>query len=174
MNTPSENTEPSGQQQPVDRRRILMAGGAAAAASLLTACVIQQPKAAPAVPAAPAEGEASEELSAAPPSAAGGEGSADPGKPALAKLNDVPVGGGVVLKDQKIVVTRDSNGAARAFSAVCTHQGCTVASVSNGTINCPCHGSKFDATSGQPVAGPAKTPLAAVAIQQRGDAVYPA
>lgn len=46
----------------------------------------------------------------------------------------------------------------RAFTSICTHQGCNVETFSNGRINCPCHGSQYN-TSGQPVAGPAPLPL---------------
>jgi Rieske Fe-S protein len=77
----------------------------------------------------------------------------------------------VILEDQKVVVTRDSEGAVHGFSAVCTHQGCIVARVADGTINCPCHGSKFDLSTGQPVAGPARRPLPSVAVKVVGNAV---
>jgi Rieske Fe-S protein len=61
----------------------------------------------------------------------------------LAKTSDIPVGGGKIFKAEKVVVTQPKAGEFRAFSAICTHQGCPVGSVSGGTINCPCHGSKF-------------------------------
>jgi Rieske Fe-S protein len=77
----------------------------------------------------------------------------------LAKVADVPVGGGTVFPDRLVVVTQPEAGTFHAFSAVCTHQGCTVGDVSGGTINCPCHGSKFAIADGAPVAGPAKRPL---------------
>jgi len=95
-----------------------------------------------------------------------------PNTPArLLAVADVPAGGGTVVPGADVVVTRDQGGQVRAFSAICTHQGCRVASVANGTINCPCHGSRFDAATGQPVAGPAKKPLPPVAVQVRDGAV---
>jgi Rieske Fe-S protein len=97
-----------------------------------------------------------------------------PAQNALAKVADIPAGGGLILKDQNVVLTKDQSGKVCAFSAICTHQGCAVTAVQGGTINCPCHGSKFDATSGEPVAGPAQKPLPAVAFQQRDGAIFPA
>ncbi|GAA4633283.1 Rieske (2Fe-2S) protein [Actinoallomurus vinaceus] len=78
---------------------------------------------------------------------------------ALGKASDIPVGGGKIFKDQKVVVTQPKKGEFAAFSAVCTHRGCTVGSVSDGTINCPCHGSKFHVSDGSVAHGPASQPL---------------
>ena len=47
----------------------------------------------------------------------------------------------------------------KAFTAICTHQGCTVDEVADGTINCPCHGSKFKISDGSVAGGPASEPL---------------
>ncbi|MFI6921318.1 Rieske (2Fe-2S) protein [Nonomuraea spiralis] len=79
--------------------------------------------------------------------------------PLLASTKSIPVGGGRIVKG-KYVITQPKKGVYRCFSAKCTHQGCTVASVSRGTINCPCHGSRFSASTGAVVNGPAKLPLA--------------
>ncbi|GAA4601726.1 hypothetical protein GCM10023195_04760 [Actinoallomurus liliacearum] len=95
-------------------------------------------------------------------SAHGGGGATAPaggGDGALGKAADIPVGGGKVFKDRKVVVTQPKQGEFAAFSAVCTHRGCTVGSVSGGTINCPCHGSKFKISDGSVANGPAATPL---------------
>jgi nitrite reductase/ring-hydroxylating ferredoxin subunit len=90
------------------------------------------------------------------------------GGAALTATSKVPVGGGTVLTDQKIVVTQPKAGTFAAFTAVCTHLGCLVDSVSGGTINCPCHGSKFSITNGSVVNGPATSPLAAVSVKVKG------
>ncbi|GAW50455.1 MULTISPECIES: Rieske (2Fe-2S) protein [unclassified Nocardioides] len=82
----------------------------------------------------------------------------------LGPASDVPVGGGTVYADQKLVVTQPTNGEFKAFSAVCTHQGCLVANVDGGTINCTCHGSAFSIEDGSVQGGPAPTALAEVAV----------
>ncbi|RZL76018.1 MAG: Rieske (2Fe-2S) protein [Rhodococcus sp. (in: high G+C Gram-positive bacteria)] len=98
-------------------------------------------------------------------------GSAGPAvKPASATVptGNVPVGGGAVLGD--VVVTQPSGGDFRGFSSTCTHAGCTVSDVSGGTINCPCHGSKFN-LDGSVHTGPASAPLAPRSVSVQGDSV---
>lgn len=92
----------------------------------------------------------------------------------LVATADVPVGGGVVLKDDELVVTQPADGEFKAFTAICTHQGCLVGSVSDGTIHCPCHGSSFSAQDGSVQGGPATGPLAEVAVEVKGDQVVKA
>jgi Rieske Fe-S protein len=100
--------------------------------------------------------------SAAAPAATGqaaGMGSGAPTGTLLAMATDIPVGGGKVFLNQKVVVTQPVKGEFKAFSAVCTHVGCICNKVANGTIDCPCHGSEFKITDGAVVTGPAPTPL---------------
>lgn len=92
----------------------------------------------------------------------------------LAELADVPVGGGVVESAAGVVLTRDASGEVHGFSATCTHQGCTVNAVRDGAILCPCHGSRFDARTGAPIAGPATRPLPEIPVVVRGGAVLTA
>ncbi|WP_028644183.1 Rieske (2Fe-2S) protein [Nocardioides sp. URHA0020] len=89
----------------------------------------------------------------------------------LGPTSDVPVGGGKIYGDQKIVVTQPTAGDFKAFSAVCTHQSCLVTQVANDTIDCACHGSKFSADDGSVVTGPATSALAEVAITVDGDTI---
>ena len=93
------------------------------------------------------------------------------GSQELAKTSDIPVGGGKILKAQKIVVTQPKKDEFKAFSAICTHQGCTVSAVANGTINCPCHGSKFNIADGSVAGGPAPKPLPAEQITVEGNSI---
>lgn len=86
------------------------------------------------------------------------------------KTSEIPVGGGKIFADDKIVVTQPAAGDFKAFSAVCTHQACLVAKVSDGTIDCPCHGSKFN-LDGTVANGPADKPLPAENITVQGDEI---
>ncbi|MGW4164980.1 Rieske (2Fe-2S) protein [Streptomyces sp. NPDC004788] len=89
----------------------------------------------------------------------------------LAKTGDIPVGGGKVLADKGVVITQPKAGEFLAFSARCTHQGCTVGSVADGVIVCPCHQSRFDASDGSVKQGPATRPLEPTPIEVSGDTI---
>ena len=142
----------------LDRRRILLTGGGVVAAAAVTAAC----------------GSSSSDTATAAARYGGSGSSAAPtsASPASAGVTvaeaDVPVGGGVVLADAKVVVTQPTKGTFKAFTAVCTHQGCIVASVSNGTIMCPCHGSTYSAADGSVQGGPAPAPLAPVPVTASG------
>ncbi|MGI5374324.1 Rieske (2Fe-2S) protein [Streptomyces sp. CA-251387] len=127
------------------RRTILIATGATGAAALVAGCGEYDDK-----------GESSS--------------NASPGQE-LTTTADVPVGGGTILKDEEVVVTQPKAGEFKAFSAICTHQQCTVGSVSGGTINCPCHGSKFDITDGSVANPPATRPLPEKKITVEGNSI---
>ncbi|MEU5434455.1 Rieske (2Fe-2S) protein [Streptomyces sp. NPDC020719] len=145
------------------RRTVIATAGAAGLAAALTAC-----------------GSSDKSSDAAPPSGNGGTGgtggtaggdAGSAGGGVLAKTADIPQGGGKVFPDQGVVVTQPTAGAFKAFSATCTHQGCTVKDVVDGTINCPCHGSKYDPATGKVTAGPAPRPLPAKKITVEGDSI---
>ncbi len=89
----------------------------------------------------------------------------------LGPTSDVPVGGGMIFSDQKIVVTQPTEGDFKAFSSVCTHQRCPVTKVADGTIDCSCHGSKFSVDDGSVVNGPATSGLPEVDITVDGDTI---
>jgi Rieske Fe-S protein len=149
-------------------RRAILAGACAACAAALAGCarygtsngLAGAPAGAPAYggPAPAGTGSA-------------GAGSAGGAANVLASTSAVPVGGGTILTAQRIVITQPQAGAYHAFTAICTHQGCIVNSVSGGTINCPCHGSKYSIVNGSVVNGPAPLPLAAVSIKVEGTSI---
>ncbi|MBA4865768.1 Rieske (2Fe-2S) protein [Streptomyces sp. PSKA54] len=131
---------------------------------------------APATSQAPGPSQQSPQPSGASPSgqqSGGGQpGDNAPDGEALARTTDIPVGGGKVFADRKIVVTQPSEGDFRAFSAVCTHQWCTVRDVTGGTINCPCHASRFRVEDASVAGGPAPSPLEPRKITVTGKSIH--
>ncbi|MFI1420543.1 Rieske (2Fe-2S) protein [Streptomyces sp. NPDC020731] len=101
----------------------------------------------------------------------GGAASSDTAGQELTSTADVPVGGGTVLPDEKIVVTQPEEGDFKAFSAICTHRNCVVADVADGTVNCACHGSRFKITDGSVEHGPATRPLPEERITVEGNSI---
>ncbi len=89
----------------------------------------------------------------------------------VAPASDIPVGGGRVFPDLRVVVTQPTAGEFRGFGIVCTHDGCELNAVANGTINCPCHGSRYAITDGSVVQGPARTGLRTYSVTVDGDEV---
>jgi Rieske Fe-S protein len=145
-------------------RRAVLAGACAACAASLAGCA-RYGTSNGGLAGSPAQGGAAT-------SAAGAASSAGTGAPAvLASTADIPVGGGKVLTDKKIVITQPQAGSFHAFTAICTHLGCIVNTVSGGTIDCPCHGSKYSSVDGSVVNGPATLPLAAVSIKVQGTSI---
>ena len=109
----------------------------------------------------------------APSSAAGGAGgTAGAQGSALTATGDIPVGSGKIFTSEKVVVTQPNSGDFKAFSAVCTHMGCIVSTISNGTIDCPCHGSQYSISTGSVVGGPAPSPLPTQAIKVTGSNIF--
>ena len=102
--------------------------------------------------------------SAARGSSSAGGGAAVP----LVKLSDVPVGGSVAARAKvhglPAVVSRKTAGSVTAFSAICTHMGCTV-NAGGPQLHCPCHGSVYDAFTGSVVHGPAPAALTAIPVK---------
>jgi Rieske Fe-S protein len=86
----------------------------------------------------------------------------------LGETADVPVGGAKLYRDDKVLVSQPVKGTFKAFSAVCTHQGCVLDEVSGDAASCPCHGSRFDTGSGAVLQGPATRPLTPVKVTVSG------
>ena len=157
------------------RRGVLAGVGLVGLAGAITACGAGASSSTPAAgnagitPAAP--GSAAPAGAGAGSSAAGGASSA-PAANALAATSQIPVGSGMIFSGPQVVVTQPSAGEFKAFSAVCTHMGCIVNQISNGTIDCPCHGSQYSITTGNVVAGPAPKPLPAKQIKVSGGSIF--
>jgi Rieske Fe-S protein len=164
-----DNANPVRLRGPLNRRTVLAAGGAATASAAMLAvagCATYSSSSPSPAPANPNTTGA-----ASPPAQGAGDTAEAPaaeGGTVLGAASGVPVGGGKIFEDQAVVVTQPTAGTFHAFSAICTHQGCTVDSVAGGTINCPCHGSKFSVTDGSVAKGPAKKPLAAKQVSADG------
>ena len=185
MSDTGDRTAPQPGQLPPSRRALL-AGAGITCAAVLTGCTTYDANnggftgPAPSAPASAAAsaGGAAASAPAGPASAAApasGGGASGPATAAAADVltstAQVPSGGGKIIGGKNIVVTQPQAGLFKAFTAVCTHQGCIVSTVSGGTINCPCHGSKFSIKDGSVVNGPATAPLAAVPIKVEGTSV---
>jgi Rieske Fe-S protein len=143
----------------VTRRAVVAGTGVLAVVAALAACGSNENQGAAPPPEAPPPAAPPEPA----PAAQDGE--------RLASTGDIPVGGGTVFASQKVVVTQPTPGTFEAFSAICTHQGCTVNKVTSGTIDCPCHGSKFAIADGSVVHGPASRPLPKRQVTVAGDAI---
>jgi nitrite reductase/ring-hydroxylating ferredoxin subunit len=141
-------------------RRALLAGAGVTCAAMLAGCSTHDASNGGFTPAASGTATSA--------------GSSAPVATALAATSQVPDGGGKIIDAARIVITQPQSGSFKAFSAICTHEGCFVNSVSNGTINCPCHGSKFSITDGSVVHGPATRPLAQIAISVEGTSIFQA
>ncbi|MEE1752415.1 Rieske (2Fe-2S) protein [Streptomyces sp. SP18CS02] len=148
---------------PMPRRTVLTAVVVAPAA-LATGCGDDEGGSTPAASTTPTG------TSSAPAPPPSGSPTAGAGEQ-LARTRDIPVGGGTVFAAKKIVVTQPKAGEFKAFSAVCTHQGCVLGAVEEGTIDCPCHGSRFRIADGSVEKGPATEALPARRITVSGDSI---
>ena len=155
--TEIQDSQLSVSRQLLPSRRALLAGAGVTCAAMLAGCTTHGANNGGGTPAA----------SGTPASASGSA----PADTALATTSQVPDGGGKIIDAERIVITQPQSGSFKAFSAICTHEGCFVDSVSNGTINCPCHGSKFSITDGSVVHGPATRPLAPITITVEGTSI---
>jgi len=155
------------------RRLVLLGAGAVGATAVLAACGTSTSS----------TNRTGTDFSNNPAPAGSGAANANPGDTgkaggdstggsALATTADVPQGGGIITADY--VITQPTAGQYKAFSKVCTHQGCDVNKIDGGTISCPCHGSKFSIETGEPTTGPATKPLAETKVKVDGDSIVKA
>lgn len=158
----------------VDRRTMLrgVAAAGAVCACGLTACASSGSS-------NPGSGSGSSGSSSSSSSSSGSTGSSGSGGStggsgaAIATTSEIPVDGGKIFASHSIVVTQPAAGTFKGFDSTCTHMGCTVGSISDGLIHCPCHGSAFHITDGSVANGPATQPLGTVKITVQGNQIIP-
>lgn len=141
------------------RRGLLAAGGALCATCAAGCATYGTPTG-----SAPSQAPAAPAPQAAPQPAPGAQAG-------IAAVADIPVGGGKIFADQSVVVTQPQAGTFAAFDTTCPHQGCQVTEVTDGSISCPCHGSRFAVTDGAPTEGPATSPLGTRNVTVQGDRI---
>jgi Rieske Fe-S protein len=141
----------------ISRQKVLLGAGLGLVTAVVAACSSSGNKP-----------EATSESSASPAATPASGAAAAPAASVIAKTADVPVGSGVIV--DKVVVTQPTAGVFKGFSSTCTHAGCTLNKVADGTIDCPCHGSKFN-LDGSVANGPAKQPLDVENITVQGDSI---
>ena len=156
-----QDSQPSPSRELLPSRRALLAGAGVTCAAMLAGCTTHD-----------ASNGGSTPATSRTATSAGGSAPATAAAGALAATSQVPDGGGKIIDGPNIVITQPESGSFKAFTAICTHEGCIVNNVSNGTINCPCHGSKFSIKDGSVVNGPAPSPLAAIAIKVEGTSIF--
>ena len=142
---------------PISRQKVLLGAGLGLVTAVVAACSTYGKK---------TEAASESATTTAPPTAGG---TATPAAKTIAKTADVPVGSGVIVDE--IVVTQPSAGVFKGFSAKCTHKGCMVDKIADGTIDCPCHGSKFN-LDGTVANGPADKPLEPENVTVQGDSIF--
>lgn len=152
--TPGPSDAPAG----APRRVVLLGAGGFGAACVLAACSSDNPS--------------GSDFSSNPAPAGSAAGQNAPSGTVLATTAEVPVGGGIIKG--AFVITQPSQGTFKAFSKVCTHQGCDVNRVDGGVIICPCHGSRYSIEDGSVQVGPAPRALPQTSVKVSGSNVVKA
>jgi Rieske Fe-S protein len=170
--------------RPTTRRTVLTGTGAGLIVAMTAACSTGNDYVAPAEgftvpeasgPATDPDPEDTPDLSGPTEEATAGAGAAAADPAALASLDDIPIGTAKAVKSadgKQLIISHPGAGKVAAFSAICTHAGCPVKPVGD-SLDCPCHGSKFNYATGEPTEGPAKTALPAFAIHMKGRNIMP-
>jgi Rieske Fe-S protein len=162
-----DRTPPPG----LSRRSLLAVGAIGVPGIALVACSQAKGPASDADPGSKAPASSGTDSSA--PAGPAGSSAAGNGGTPLAKLSAIKVGQAISAKGpdgKPIVIARPTATTVAAFSAICTHQGCTVAPAGK-ELDCPCHGSVYNATTGEVINGPAQRALAPVKVTLSGDNV---
>lgn len=148
-------------EKPLSRRKVVASLGAVSVAGLIGACsttdetqVVESPT--------------SDAPSPSPSETASNEQTAT----GLIAVSEVPVGGAVILSEEKIVISQPTPGEINAFSTTCTHQGCPVSQITESGIVCACHNSVFSTLDGSVISGPATKPLDSIQVTISEDQIF--
>ena len=152
----------------VERRTVLQATGLVAVGGVVAACSTSGSSGAPSSSSAAPAASSSSAAPAASSAAASTAPASSAGGASVAAVSDIPVRGGLILDDVAVVLTQPTAGDVKAFTAICTHQGCLVSQVVENEIICPCHGSRYSGTDGSVIQGPSTQPLAPAGITVDG------
>ncbi|GHF31011.1 Rieske (2Fe-2S) protein [Streptomyces fumanus] len=99
----------------------------------------------------------------------GGGAAAAPTAPVdLGAEKEVAEGSAKLYRDHNVVVSRGRDGSLKAYSTVCTHAGCAINKLEGTRLVCPCHGSEFDARTGEVLHAPATVPLEELSVEAKG------
>lgn len=150
MSEEAATQDPAGR---ATRRAVLLGAGAAGVAGVLAACGAEGPTQ-PQIPPATMPATTPPVTPTAPRTPA-------PTGPDGIPVSQVPVGGGVIDTERRVVVTQPVAGEFRAFDAVCQHEFCLVSQIGDGLITCTCHGSQYRVDDGSVARGPATRGLPA-------------
>lgn len=165
----SETTKPASIP---GRRTVMAAAGVAGLAVALTACGSDDDASTSSSSGAGAGGDSNADSGGSTGGdTTGGSTGGDAGGKEIAKTADIPEGGGKIFESEGVVVTQPEAGTFKAFSSVCTHQGCAVKTIADGVINCPCHNSNFSIADGSVKSGPATKALPAKQVTVSGDSI---
>lgn len=143
----------------VDRRSVLQGAAVVAGLGLVAGC-----------------GGGTDEASPGPTGATTSESPTPSGPAVLVALSAIPVGGAVSAEaptGEKLILARPTATTAVGFSAKCPHRGCTVAPKPE-KLQCPCHGSTYETTTGKRLGGPAPTGLTPFPVRVQGGNVVTA
>lgn len=146
--------------KPISRRSVIASVGALSVTGFLAACATSEVEPAAVAPA--------ETPTPTPTESTTPEQTVD----GIFAVSEIPVGGAVILTEEKVVLTQPIAGEVNAFSVTCTHQGCPVSQVSDQGIVCACHNSVFSTLDGSVVSGPATSGLNPVEISIEDGRVF--
>ena len=167
-------TEEPRKDSQATRRGVLAGVGLVGVAGAITACGASASSSSPTTGSTPASGAttASVPTSSATGMASSSSSSSGGASGALTPTSAISVGGGKIFTTETVVVTQPTAGEYKVFSAVCTHMGCIVGTISDGIIQCPCHGSEYSIKTGAVVHGPAVKALPAKPFKVTGGSIF--